>query len=147
MADNPDAAKRERIRTFGEVFTPPEIVAHMLDMLEENDPNTFDVNRTFLEPACGEGAFIIEILRRKFERCRRRADYLDALASVYGMDIQPQNVATTISLVRDFCRQFFEPTKAELETIENHYMIADSLKVMRMMNDLNERGGADNGQG
>ncbi len=141
MADKTDAEKRERIRTFGEVFTPPEIVAHMLDMLEENDPNCFDVSRTFLEPACGEGAFIIEILRRKFERCRCREDYSVALASVWAMDIQPRNVEVTIALVTDFCEQYFRPTKADLETISNHYMLADSLKVMRMMADLNERGG------
>ena len=34
MPDIIDAAKKERIRTFGEVFTPPAIVEDMLDMLE-----------------------------------------------------------------------------------------------------------------
>ena len=145
MPDKPDAEKRERIRTYGEVFTPPQIVEDMMDMLQENDPDCFAVGRAFLEPACGEGVFVLGILRRKFERCRSRADYSAALASVWAMDIQPQNVDSTISLVTDFCRSYFHPTKADLETITSHYMLADSLKVMRMMNDLNERGGAVNG--
>lgn len=142
MPDKIDDAKRERIRTFGEVFTPPEIVSHICDMLEDNDPDCFDVGRTFLEPACGEGAFVLEILRRKFLRCRCRADFSTAVASVWAMDIQQRNVEATIALVTDFCGQFFHPTKADLETISNHYMLADSLKVMRMMNDLNDKGGA-----
>ena len=141
MADKPDAAKRERIRTFGEVFTPPEIVEDMLDMLGHTNPGVFEPGTTYLEPTCGEGVFVLGILRRKFQRCRCREDYSAALASVCAMDIQPRNVEVTIALVTDFCEQYFRPTKADLETISNHYMLADSLKVMRMMADLNERGG------
>lgn len=45
----------------------------------------------------------------------------------------------TIKNVKALCNEYFKPTKAELETIENHVIQADALKVMRMINDMNER--------
>lgn len=92
--------KAQRIRQYGEVFTPLPTVREMLDTLEKQNPAIFDPQRTFLEPACGDGAFVVEILRRKFERCRRPGDYRVALESVYGFEIQPDNVAACISFYR-----------------------------------------------
>jgi hypothetical protein len=65
--------KDERIRKYGEVFTPPDIVAHMCDMLEDESPGAFAPDKTFLEPTCGDGAFVVEILRRKFDNSGRAA--------------------------------------------------------------------------
>ena len=133
--------KAEKIRTFGEVFTPPHIVNDMCDMLEaQNDgARVFLPETTFLEPACGDGAFVVEILRRKFRNCRKRQDYTTALESVYAMEIQADNVEACIENVKALCGEFFKPTKAELEIIENHVIQADSLKVMQMINDMNAR--------
>lgn len=129
--------KKERIRKYGEVFTPPEIVSHMCDLLEEESPGAFEPDRTFLEPTCGDGAFVVEILRRKFERCRCREDYTTALQSVYGLEIQPDNVAACIRRVTALCEAYFRPTKAEVQIINDHCIMCDSLKVMRMMADEN----------
>ena len=63
MNNSTSLTKKERIQKFGEVFTSVETVNQMLDMLP---PETFKPERTFLEPCCGEGVFIIEILKRKF---------------------------------------------------------------------------------
>ena len=60
---------KERVAKYGEVFTPQHIVKDMCDMLEKENPGAFDPERTFLEPSCGDGAFILEILRRKFSLC------------------------------------------------------------------------------
>ena len=127
--------KDERIRKYGEVFTPPDIVAHMCDMLEDESPGAFAPDKTFLEPTCGDGAFVVEILRRKFENCRTRSDFTTALGSVYGLEIQADNVAECICRVTALCQQYFKPTRAELQIINDHYIMCDSLKVMRMMSD------------
>ena len=58
---------KDRVRDFGEVFTKPETVRDMLDLLP---PDVFMPEKTFLEPCCGEGVFLLEILRRKFAKCR-----------------------------------------------------------------------------
>lgn len=129
--------KRERIRAFGEVFTPDRVVKDMCDMLEAENPeaDVFAPWTTFLEPTCGDGAFIVEILKRKFQRCVFRTDYTIAIGSVYGMDIQADNVEATIRRVTELCGQYVKLTKGELQTINDHYIMCDSLKVMRMMND------------
>ena len=66
--------KEEKVRKFGEVFTPDWVVRDMCDMLEKENPGCFEPERTFLEPTCGDGAFVVEILRRKFARCKCRTD-------------------------------------------------------------------------
>ena len=111
----------------------------MCDLLQQEAPDAFGVEKTFLEPTCGEGVFVLEILRRKFRNCRTRADYTAALRSVWAMDIQERNVRATIESVTALCSEHFRPTKAELEIIDSHVILCDSLKVMRMMNELNER--------
>lgn len=127
-----ELCKEDRIRKYGEVFTPQWIVDKMCDELPED---AFEPAKTFLEPACGEGVFVCEILRRKFKRCRTRADYSASLASVYAMDIQQRNVDATIKAVTELCAEFFKVSKADAAVIQNHVILCDSLKVMRMMND------------
>lgn len=136
--DTEHLTKAERIRQFGEVFTPLPTVREMLDTLEAGDPTVFDPARTFLEPACGDGAFVVEILRRKFERCRRPADYRTALESVYGFEIQGENVRTCIRNVTELCYHYFRPTKQELQIINDHVIQCDGLKVMKLLARMQE---------
>lgn len=102
----------------------------------------YEPGRRFLEPACGEGIFVLEILRHKFANCVTRADYTLSLQSVYAMDIQADNVEITIRNIEALCREYFRPSKADIEIIHNHVIQADSLKIMRMWTDM--EGDADN---
>lgn len=88
----------ERVRKHGEVFTNPREVNAMLDLVSA-DASCID--STFMEPACGNGNFLDEILRRKLVAVFRFAsgndadgEYLatKAFASIYGIDIQMDNV-------------------------------------------------------
>ena len=130
--------KAQRIRQYGEVFTPLPTVREMLDTLEKQNPAIFDPERTFLEPACGDGAFVVEILRRKFERCRTRKDFAVALESVYGFEIQGENVRACIRNVTELCYHYFRPTKQELQIINDHIIQCDSLKIMKLMARMQE---------
>lgn len=124
---------KERVEKYGEVFTPQHIVEDMCDMLEKENPSAFLPERTFLEPTCGEGAFVLEILRRKFKNCKKRKDYTVSLESVYGFELLADNVENTISNIKELCREFFKPNKEELEIINNHIIQCDSLKVMKLL--------------
>lgn len=126
-------AEAERVKKFGEVFTPVKTVREMCDMLEEESPGCFEPERTFLEPTCGTGVFVLEILRRKFERCKCRLDYRIALESVYGFEIQADNVAKCIENVKDLCIEYFWPTQGELQIINDHIIQCDALKVMKLL--------------
>ncbi|MBQ6569333.1 MAG: SAM-dependent DNA methyltransferase, partial [Clostridia bacterium] len=94
---------KQRVSDHGEVFTAEREVNAMLDLVK---PETERIDSRFLEPACGEGAFLIEILRRKLEVVKSRYgkstyDYeryaVLAVTSVYGVDILQDNV--------EICRQ------------------------------------------
>ncbi|HXV04667.1 MAG TPA: hypothetical protein VFP23_02040 [Solirubrobacterales bacterium] len=95
---------RERVRDLAEVYTHEREVNAMLDLVPDMFPsarNPGNTDRTFLEPACGHGNFLVEILRRKLkhvtlgrygrgERFEHRV--LRCLASTYGIDICEDNV-------------------------------------------------------
>lgn len=88
---------KERVSEHGEVFTAEREVNAMLDLVK---PETERIDSRFLEPACGEGAFLTEILRRKLTAVKTRysknaSDYerysVLAVTSIYGVDIQADN--------------------------------------------------------
>lgn len=124
---------KERVAKYGEVFTPQRIVDRMCDMLEEEKPGAFEPERTFLEPSCGEGAFILEILRRKFANCKKRQDYTTALESVYGFELLADNVEATIQKITALCESIFKLTKAEREIISDHIIQCDALKILKLL--------------
>lgn len=90
---------RERVHTYGEVFTPKRIVTKMLDLVSvelETDPDF--VNKTFFEPAAGDGNFLVTILQRKLAAIEQRFpredipyESLFALASIYGVELLRDN--------------------------------------------------------
>ena len=100
MADEERQIKsKERVRERGEVFTAAREVNAMLDLVKDETEN---IDSTFLEPACGDGNFLDEVLRRKLAVCKKRygksaADYekMSFLAgtTLYGVDIMADNVA------------------------------------------------------
>lgn len=88
---------RERVRDLAEVFTAEREVNAMLDLL---GPIAFNVTARYLEPACGNGNFLVAILSRKMstilEARPKQRDFefqvLQAVASIYGIDICGENV-------------------------------------------------------
>ena len=88
---------KKRVAERGEVFTAEREVKAMCDLVAAQCDN---VDATFLEPACGNGAFLSEILSRKLIRVKKDAgsnriswEWLSvrAVASLYGVDIMQDN--------------------------------------------------------
>lgn len=90
---------RDRVRAYGEVFTPAYMVDQMLDLVTEDlEAGENFVDRTFLEPAAGTGNFLVAMLRRKLAAIERefppelwRQESLFALASIYGIELLQDN--------------------------------------------------------
>jgi hypothetical protein len=77
---------KSRVKATGEVFTPTPLVQEMLDQLP---PEVFtDSAKTFLEPSCGDGQFLSEVVIRKMEN---GSTYEQALSTVYGIDLMEDN--------------------------------------------------------
>lgn len=102
---------RERVRAHGEVFTPKAMVNQMLDLVKpelETGPNFVD--KTFFEPAAGDGNFLVAIFQRKLHAIEKRyqsavwpVETLFALASIYGIELLEDNHrAAQESLLRIF---------------------------------------------
>lgn len=88
---------RKRVQEHGEVFTNEREVNAMLDMVKQE---TERIESRFLEPACGNGNFLAEVLRRKLAVVARQYkkspdDYMRyafvAVSSLYGVDILEDN--------------------------------------------------------
>lgn len=89
---------KKRVADHGEVFTAEREVNAMLDLVKQE---TERIDSRFLEPACGDGNFLAEILRRKLAVVKRKykkspIDYeknaVLAATSIYGVDILQDNV-------------------------------------------------------
>jgi hypothetical protein len=89
---------RQRIIDHGEVFTPAELVSDMLDLVAHECERE---DSRFLEPACGDGNFLTEVLRRRLlqidEKHRAQAQWeahaLLGLACLYGIELLGDNVS------------------------------------------------------
>ena len=60
---------KERIRNHGEVFTAEREVKTMCDLVKDE---TNRIDSRFLEPACGDGNFLAEILTGKLAIVRKK---------------------------------------------------------------------------
>lgn len=90
---------RQRVVDHGEVFTAEREVKAMCDLVKQE---TERIESRFLEPACGNGNFLAEVLNRKLAVVKSRYskspfDYerysVLAVTSLYGVDIMPDNAA------------------------------------------------------
>lgn len=147
---------RDRVRDLAEVYTHEREVRAMLDLVPdmfptEDDPGNHD--KTFLEPACGSGNFLEEILRSKIatvtaSRYGRGGRYehriLRCLSSIYGIDIDDENVAESRDRLRAVIQSHLDndlntqaPTEGLATAIEvilatniiRADMIADAAKI------------------
>ena len=79
---NPDVLNCLANLSNDEVFTPPEIVNQMLDMLPQELFK--DKNTTFLDPACKSGVFLREIAKRLIEGLKDEIpDLQERLDNIY----------------------------------------------------------------
>lgn len=89
---------RQRVIDHGEVFTPPGLVNDMLDLVKHECER---IESRFLEPACGDGNFLAEVLRRKLTTVTKQhksnpsrwvRDAILAVCSLYGIDLLSDNI-------------------------------------------------------
>lgn len=111
MATNNGIKSKDRVQAHGEVFTPDSIVMDMIKLVDDElmkEPEVealseegklwYYIDSTVLEPTCGDGQFLIRLLYKKLEAVsklpveQRELAALHAVCSIYGVDIQEDNV-------------------------------------------------------
>jgi len=105
-----------RVKATGEVFTPTPLVQEILDKLPIEQFT--DSAKTFLDPSCGDGQFLGEVLIRKIEN---GSTFEQALSTTYGVDLMIDNV--------DLCRERLLCGREDLRHIvEKNIVCYDGLK-------------------
>ena len=138
---------RERVVNHGEVFTSEREVNAMLDLVKDE---TDRIDSRFLEPACGDGNFLAEILKRKLRAVNRQygkslPDYerfsILELMNIYGVDILFDNVEDCKNRLYDIWEEDYEKAskhkcKEELKKsaryiLEKNILWGDALIMMQ----------------
>lgn len=105
-----------RVKSTGEVFTPTPTVQRILSNIPIGQFQ--DHTKTFLDPSCGDGQFLGEVLIRKMEN---GSTFEQALQTIYGVDLMIDNV--------DLCRERLLCGREDLRHIvEQNIYQADGLK-------------------
>ncbi|MFZ7159450.1 hypothetical protein ACLSZ3_05460 [Avibacterium gallinarum] len=122
MSNEKQIVLKKRVADHGEVYTREREVNAMLDLVAIQ---TQSLSATFLEPACGTGNFLIEILRRKLvvaaenylDKSKRKKhvkspsqlsyerDLILAVSSLYGIELLEDNVKACRKRLFDFAAQ------------------------------------------
>jgi hypothetical protein len=110
-----------RVKETAEVFTPTSLVQEMLDKLELVCQELFsNPNKTFLDPSCGDGQFLSEVVIRKMERSGCTLE--QALSTTYGVELMEDNVK--------LCKERLagpNPTQEILDILDKNIVCADAL--------------------
>ena len=133
---------KQRVADHGEVFTPAWLVEAMLDLVKDE---TERIDSRFLEPACGSGNFLVQVLRRKLAAVElkygksdfeRRYYALLALMCIYGIELLPDNIAecraNLLEKFADYLRldESDEHYRAASYVLSQNIVHGDALKML-----------------
>jgi type I restriction-modification system DNA methylase subunit len=114
-----------RVKATGEVFTPTPLVQEMLEQIPVEQFT--DPTKTFLDPSCGDGQFLGEVLIRKMEN---GSTFEQALSTIYGVDLMQDNV--------DECRKRLLCGRTDLaHIVERNIVCHDALTYDYSFNGTN----------
>ncbi|SET79809.1 hypothetical protein SAMN04487962_12521 [Marinobacter segnicrescens] len=149
---NNQIKSKDRVKDLAEVYTNEREVNAMLDLIPLKTPDTI-IKYKYLEPACGNGNFLIEILRRKLARINEKYSagplktyeffIVRILTTIYGIDICPENVSESRErLTKEIEKQFQEVRGSEVSEallsviryiLERNIIVGDAINATEKM--------------
>lgn len=135
---------KQRVADHGEVFTPPWLVEAMLDLVKEE---TERIDSRFLEPACGSGNYLVQILQRKLSAVElkygkadfeRRHYALLSLMCIYGIELLEDNIAECRENLLDIIARYLDIDasddlfRAASYVLSQNLIHGDALKMRNM---------------
>jgi len=126
---------RERVKTYGEVFTPRRMVHQMLDLVsDELETAPGFVDKTFFEPAAGDGNFLVAILQRKLDAIEQTfpaerwpTESLFAIASIYAVEFLADNHELARASMLNLFAHFHERTGTQVDQSTSLWLAARHL--------------------
>jgi hypothetical protein len=138
---------KQRVADHGEVFTPGWMVAAMLDLVQ---PETERIDSRFLEPACGSGNFLTEVLHRKLLSVEarfgksvfeKRHYSLLGLMCIYGIELLEDNAGECRQNMLDVIAGYLRATKDDTALRAAAYVLSQNIiqgDAMTMMTSTGE---------
>lgn len=109
--------RKERKKTTGEDFTPITLVNEILDRLTIDSNNSvWEEDKTFVDPACGNGNFLIEVLKRKLKKGHNP---IKAISTIYGTDIMRDNIEECILRLLKVIAKYIKDNKIKKSNQRN----------------------------
>lgn len=136
-----DVKSRQRVADHGEVFSPTWLVEAMLDLVKHE---TERIDSRFLEPACGDGNFLVPVLQRKlaavelkFSKSEFEKQHYALLAVMctYGIEILADNIAdcraNMLEVLADYLKlkETDEPYRAASYVLSQNLIHGDALTM------------------
>jgi len=124
---------KQRIADHGEVFTPAWLVEAMLELVRDE---TGRIDSRFLEPACGSGNFLVQILRRKLAAVElkfgksdfeKRHYALLALMCLYGVELLADNIAECLANMLEIFSDYLNVDESDDLYRAASYVLAQNL--------------------
>lgn len=139
---------KDRVVNLGEVKTPEKTVDDILNLFED-----INYKSRFFEPGCGDGNFLTQILLRKLEMISFHQDFKEnikkkyneipefkiiiSVASIYGVDIDSENIINSRNKMRDIVNDFYK-TNFNVEIVPQYFVniIKKIIKTNIIVGDL-----------
>ena len=116
--------------SFGEYHTPSYLVKYVLEVLKIKNEDY--INKTFIDPCCGSGTFILELYNNKMKALNKKTDFQDFLNGIVGVDINP--ISTLITKANIFINSINKVTFNINKKYEIPIYNCDSLYVPKQVN-------------
>lgn len=114
---------KKRVKDLGEVYTPKNLVQEILSSIPESEWE--NPSKTFLDPACGNGNILVEVLKNK----KKYHSNLDCLKTIYGIDISPENVIECRKRLIAICSKNNIIEKEAIDIVKENIICLNSLEV------------------
>jgi len=124
---------KQRVADHGEVFTPAWMVEVMLDLVKGESER---IDSRFLEPACGDGNFLVQVLRRKLAAVElkygksdfeRRHYALLAVMCIYGIELLADNIADCSTNLLEILAEYLSLDEADELYHAASYVLSQNL--------------------
>jgi hypothetical protein len=131
--------KSEKERDLGQVFTPRWLVDQMLDRIPLWDLPVEELRtKTWLEPSCGDGNFIVAIIERLMAKYQvalpdiSSADHFQWIMcnQIFGVELDPEQHAKCLTRVNDLAHSYGS------SLVHHHLITGDFLKLQPKLRTL-----------
>ena len=111
-----------RVKKHGEVYTPDELVREMMDLLD--NASWRDESETFIDPACGNGNFLVNILARRLDS---GVPPDISVGTLYGIDIMQDNIDESIGRMSGVLSERGHDPNKFIDRMRANIVLANSL--------------------